>query len=681
MSHKYNKGMRAWFDLPLLLKGMTVISIPLLSILLSLVALSIFQRQRDDLDQWIRRAFQAGSKIGSIVTLLVNAEDGSRGYLLTRQASYLDPLHKAERELSDRLTTLRQTVPDSGSQLNRVDKVEALSRQTLETLRSIVTQPDSPELAGRVDRGKSLLASINNEFDAMRAEESDLWTVRVGAQRNQRNQLSFGMYAAGILSLLAGSIAMALFVTGIVHRLDALRANAERLVRRESLIDPPPGADEIGQLGKALARSGSLLSEHESQLRRLNQELNLVVRERTKQLEEEMAERQRSEEQLRQSQKMEAIGRLAGGIAHDFNNILTVIMGYGQMLYEHLPPDPAARVGLDELLKAADHAGSLTRQLLAFSRRHVIQLKPVDLNRVLSSLDNMLSRLIGEDIDLQLLPGADLGKIRADEGQIEQVIMNLVVNARDAMPSGGKLRIETANVDLDESFCRRHLNCTPGPHVMLAVSDSGHGMTEEVQSHIFEPFFTTKGHTKGTGLGLPIIYGIVKHSGGSIWVYSEVGIGTTFKVYFPLLAGAAEIAQPAQLPRDERRGTGTILLVEDEPAVRKVTGAMLRQRGYDVLEADGAEAARRLCREHASIDLVLTDVVMPTTNGNSLARELRAERPGLKILFMSGYTDDAITQHGVLEPGVDFIEKPFTAERLAAKIRDILQKKFGAQSA
>jgi len=673
--------MRPWFNLPLIQKGMTVIIIPLFSILLSLVALYIFQQQRQDLGQWITRAFQAGARIQGIVTLLVNADNGSRGFLLTRQPDYLEPLNNAELQLTGRLNTLRLTVPDSASQLRRVDKVDVLSRQTLETLRLIVSQPEAPEVPSRINQVSSLLASINGEFTAMRTEESDLWTARVATQTKRRNQLSMGMYAAGILALLTGVIAMALFVTGIVTRLKVIQGNAEHLVRREPLIDPPAGEDEIGQVGKALARSAVLLSEHEAKLRKLNEDLNLLVQERTRQLETEMSERQRSEEQLRQAQKMEAVGRLAGGIAHDFNNILTVIMGYGQMLYEHVPADPGARLGLTELLKAADHAGSLTRQLLAFSRRHVIQLKPVDLNAVLTSVEKMVSRLIGEHIVLQVLPGAGLNKIRADEGQLEQVILNMVLNARDAMPSGGKLTIETSDVDLDDAFCRRHLSCAPGPHVMLSVSDSGHGMTPEVQSHIFEPFFTTKGNAKGTGLGLPTIYGIVKHSGGTIWVDSEVGVGTTFKVYFPALAAADEVAPAALLPQQEAKENGAILLVEDEPAVRMVTREMLLQQGYTVLEADGAEAARRLCRDRASIDLLLTDVIMPHTNGSVLARELRNEWPRLKVLFMSGYTDDAITQHGVLEPGVDFIEKPFTPERLSAKIREVLQKRFGAQSA
>ena len=381
-----------------------------------------------------------------------------------------------------------------------------------------------------------------------------------------------------------------------------------------------------------------------------------------------------TEEQLRQSQKLEAIGGLAAGVAHDFNNLLSIILGYSALLTEDLDASDPLRADLEAIHDAGLRAADLTRQLLAFSRQQVLTPKVTDINDVLSGMDNMLQRLIGEDVELSSLLSAGLPSIMADQGQIEQVIMNLVVNARDAMPRGGKLTVETSTVVLDQSYADEHLDVTPGPHVMLAVSDNGMGMDRATQAHLFEPFFSTKAVGKGTGLGLATVFGIVRQSGGTIWVYSELGVGTTFKVYFPALLGAppSQISLPPPA-RQTLRGSETILLVEDDERVRVLAHAILRKYGYSVVEAPSAGDAILLCEQHTgTIELLLTDVVMPHISGRQLAERLVSIRPTMKVLYMSGYTDDAVVRHGILESTIAFIQKPITPEALARKVREVL---------
>jgi len=390
---------------------------------------------------------------------------------------------------------------------------------------------------------------------------------------------------------------------------------------------------------------------------------------------EDVTERRALEQQLRQSQKMEAVGRLAGGIAHDFNNLLMVISGYSEFLLDRLGPEPAVRGPAQEIASAAVRATSLTRQLLAFSRKQMLAPKILDLNGVVAENLKMLNRVIGEDIDLVMAPASGLGTVRADAGQIEQVIMNLAVNARDAMPSGGKLTIETSNISLDEESARLHPSLKPGNYVMLAISDTGAGMDSETQSHIFEPFFTTKG-TKGTGLGLSTVYGIVKQSGGYIWVYSEAGKGTTFKIYLPRVAetvdSAAAVAAPAESASDEQENE-TILLVEDEANLRYLARQFLEKQGYHVIEAaDGAVAIQIAVAHPAVIHLLLTDVIMPGMNGRELAQRITEIRPNIKVLYMSGYTENVIGRNGTLDAGVRLLQKPFTLRDLKSKVREVL---------
>jgi PAS domain S-box-containing protein len=389
---------------------------------------------------------------------------------------------------------------------------------------------------------------------------------------------------------------------------------------------------------------------------------------------EDVTERRRLEEQLRQAQKMEAVGRLAGGVAHDFNNLLTVIIGYSDLLLEKLSAGDGMRPPVEEIKKAADRAASLTRQLLAFSRKQMLQPQLLDLNRLLTNVDEMLRRMIGEDIELVTHLPSGLGRVKADPGQIEQVIMNLAVNARDAMPQGGQLTLEAANVELDSSYVSSHESVLPGHYVMIAMSDTGIGMDAETQAHIFEPFFTTKGQGKGTGLGLAMTYGIVRQSEGHIWVYSEPGKGTTFKVYLPRIDQAVEVIAPTNAPVDKLSlGCETILLVEDEEAVCSLVRGVLESRGYDVLEAKGAYDALEIGGRHKKhIHLLLTDVVMPQVSGRELAEHLAPLHPETKVLYMSGYADHAVVHHGLLEPGTVFLQKPFTPDALARKVREVL---------
>ena len=399
---------------------------------------------------------------------------------------------------------------------------------------------------------------------------------------------------------------------------------------------------------------------------------------------EDITERAALELQLLQSQKMEAVGRLAGGVAHDFNNLLTVIKGYGELMLEELKSNDPMRAEVEEIQKAADRAASLTRQLLAFSRRQVLAPKVIDLNSVVANMDKLLRRLLGEDVEFHTVLDPDLGRVKADPGQVEQVIMNLAVNARDAMPSGGKLTIETMNLDLDSFYAREHVTVAAGPYAMIAVSDTGIGMDAETQSHIFEPFFTTKEQGKGTGLGLSTVYGIVKQSGGYIWVYSEPGRGTTFKVYLPRVGGDAENVEGGAAGHETHRGSETVLLVEDEDGVRALIRQVLVRNGYKVLEARHGEEAALLADGHKGpVHLLLTDVVLAKMSGRELAQRLAPSRPRMQVIFMSGYTDEAIIHHGMLTPGTKFLQKPFTTDTLMHTVREVLDsaKAKAAESA
>ena len=383
--------------------------------------------------------------------------------------------------------------------------------------------------------------------------------------------------------------------------------------------------------------------------------------------------RAKLEAQLRQAQKMEAVGRLAGGVAHDFNNLLTVILGRVELLKHHLAPTPKLLRNAELVQETAMRAAGLTQQLLAFSRQQVVQPRVLNLNTVVTGTERMLRRLLGEDVELVTVLVPDLDRVKADPGQIEQVILNLAVNARDAMPDGGRLTLETGTVELDETYARQHPGSRAGRHVMLAVTDTGVGMDAAIQAQIFEPFFTTKDPGKGTGLGLSTVFGIVKQTEGSIFVYSEPGLGTTFKVYLPSVEEPVEVAAPDRPPERPQGGSETILLVEDEESLRELARETLLTLGYSVLvAAHGGEALAVSERHEGVIDLLLTDVIMPQVGGRELADQLVRQRPGLRVLYMSGYTGQALGYHRPLEPGATLLEKPFTPDALARRVRDVL---------
>jgi PAS domain S-box-containing protein len=393
----------------------------------------------------------------------------------------------------------------------------------------------------------------------------------------------------------------------------------------------------------------------------------------------DITERERLTDQLRQSQKMQAVGELAGGVAHDFNNLLMVVKGHAQLLLDRIPEASPLRLSAEQVEKAADRAATLTRQLLAFSRKQVLQARVLDLNDTVAGMIKMFSRVIGENIEMAFLPGGRLARVKADPGQIEQVLLNLVVNARDAMPTGGRLTIETSNVELDSSYASSHTSLEPGLYVMLTVTDTGCGMDGATQARIFEPFFTTKGPGKGTGLGLATVYGVVKQSGGYIYVYSEVNRGTTFKIYLPQVTAEVDKAGPDTVRRRVTRGSETILFVEDEHSVRELVRDYLVGAGYCMLEAsDGVQAQKVAAAHPGPIHMLITDVVMPHLSGPELATKLTAERPDLKVLFISGYTDDTVFRHGVLEGGVAFLQKPFNLKALSLKIREVLNDEIPA---
>jgi two-component system, cell cycle sensor histidine kinase and response regulator CckA len=393
----------------------------------------------------------------------------------------------------------------------------------------------------------------------------------------------------------------------------------------------------------------------------------------------DITERKLLEQQLSLSQKLDAVGRLSGGIAHDFNNLLGVIIGYGEALQQQIPEGDPMREAVDEIQNAGQRAAALTQQLLAFSRKQVLEPKVLDLNGVLSDVDKLLRRLIGEDIDLQISLSRYLGRVKADRSQLEQVIVNLAVNARDAMHQGGKLRIETKNAELTEADRERYRYVVPGEYILLTVSDTGCGMDTELQSHIFEPFFTTKEKGKGTGLGLSTVYGVIKQSGGYVWVNSEVGKGTEFKIYLPRAEEVPEEDQQTTEPVNRAHGSATILVVEDEESLRKLTRTTLKSQGYAVIEACDAAAALALAaKSEGKIDLLLTDVVMPGMSGRTLAEKLGALRPDMKILYMSGYPDGAIVTHGVLNPGMFILRKPFTRDELLRRVEESLAPKYAS---
>jgi len=453
-----------------------------------------------------------------------------------------------------------------------------------------------------------------------------------------------------------------------------MRGEVEQAIQQMAETGQPIPASEVSLMRKDGSRLSVFSSHATVQIPGQAPELFCIDIDITERMQAE-EKRDSLQAQLTQAQKLESVGRLAGGIAHDFNNMLSVILGYGEILFDKLYPGDPLRDDVKEIVEAGRHSATLTRQLLAFSRKQTLQPEELDLNTVIRNTEKMLRRLIGEDIELELAPSDEIDRVMADQGQIEQVIMNLSINARDAMPRGGKLILETANVALDETYAKSHASVHPGKYVMLAVSDTGCGMDKETLTKIFEPFFTTKEMGKGTGLGLATVYGIVKQSGGNIWAYSEPGRGTTFKIYLPQTQAEQEPKTDAVEKEAPKGGGEHILVVEDEDSLRKLTKTALSRLGYKVsVAANGGEALLLMEKKGLKPDLVLTDVVMPNMSGKELVNHLRRNQPDLKVLYMSGYADNAIVHHGFLEPGTAFLQKPFTIRGIAEKVQAVLRR-------
>jgi signal transduction histidine kinase len=465
-----------------------------------------------------------------------------------------------------------------------------------------------------------------------------------------------GLMALGLLALLVMAGVKAASDSLILRPIEQLVKASQRLAQGDlgARVASTTTIPELGELGRVFDHMAATLEEREKA--RLRAEI----------------ERQDLEQQYRQSQKMEAIGQLAGGVAHDFNNLLTAIQGYSELLAEALGPQSPHQPDLAEIHRAATQAGALTRQLLAFGRRQILEQRLLDLRDSITAMEPMLRRLIGEHIEIAVRAPETVGHVRADPGQIDQVILNLAINARDAMPQGGALILELADVTLDEPYALRHAGTRPGRYVMLAVSDTGVGMDEGTQARIFEPFFTTKELGKGTGLGLATVYGIVKQSDGNIWVYSEPNRGSTFKVYLPRVDAPPD-TPPVRVAPGSLTGDETILVVEDEPGVRALVRKALTRYGYQVVVAGTPQEALQVANTRPDqFDLVLSDVVLPEMSGPALAARILASQPHARVLYMSGYTDNAIVHHGVLDERTPFLQKPFAPETLARKVREVL---------
>ncbi|MBI3662327.1 MAG: response regulator [Acidobacteria bacterium] len=529
-------------------------------------------------------------------------------------------------------------------------------------------------LKGQLD-GRLLLRAIRYAMGRKRAAEA----LRESEQRYRElfENATYGIYRATLDGNFLDVNSTLVRILGYQAREEVLGLN----LFTDVFCDPGHFKRLMEQCEEAAEVHGTEVDWKQESGRGITVRLSgRLVRNRTGELDhceviaEDVTERRALQEQLRQAQKMEAIGRLAGGIAHDFNNLLSVIIGYSESLVEGLGQRESLRDKAEEIKKAADSAASLTRQLLAFSRQQVLAPKVLDLGLVVRDTESMLRRLIGEDVDLLTVAEPDLGQVKADPGQMEQVILNLAINARDSMPEGGKLTIETRNAELGENYLARRPLMRPGSYVLLAISDNGMGMDAATQARIFEPFFTTKEQGKGTGLGLATVYGIVKQSGGHIWVYSEPGQGTTFKIYLPRVERSLETAAAGRAPAGPVTGTETILLVEDAVPLRQLACQYLEGIGYTVLSAaDGAEAVRIAEKHPGPIDLLLTDVILPGLSGRKVAEHLTAMRKGIKVLYMSGYTNNAIIHHGILDAGVAFLQKPFRLADLAVKIYELLR--------
>ncbi len=578
-------------------------------------------------EQWVRHTLAVRNQIAQVATLTQDAESSQRGYLLTGRDVYLTPYKDAAPALPAALDAMRAMIADNPQQQQAVARLRALVTERLHQLQSGIDEykaghPDAALAVINTDDGRRTMADTLALLSGMEAEENRLLTARQASAATSGTLLEIGAATALLLICAVGML-----------------------------------------VGYYTRRSFTELATARDQLVVANRELL-----------DQVSRREVVEDQLRQAHKMEAIGQLTGGIAHDFNNMLGVITGSLDLMQRRIKKgDYGIDRFMEAALQAADRAATLTDRLLAFARQQPLAPEPIEANRMIASMSNLLRSTLGEHIRIETVSAAGLWTTTADAHQLENAILNIAINARDAMPDGGKLTIETANTYLDDAYCRQHAEVEPGQFVMIAVSDTGIGMPPEVALRAFDPFFTTKPTGKGTGLGLSQVYGFVKQSRGHIKIYSEIGAGTTVKVYLPRLLGTLVDVRPAPSEPAQAGAGEAVLVVEDDPMMRRLTSDALRELGYKVTHCDNAADALTTLDRAPDIKLLFTDVVMPEINGRKLADEALRRRPDLKVLFTTGYTPNAVVHGGVLDPGVNLLTKPFTLEQLAAKLRGVLE--------
>jgi signal transduction histidine kinase len=611
---------------PLALLNRSLVVTTVLAALIVAAAFWLGARNKSD-DQWVLHSLEVRAQLTRVLSLAQSAETGQRGYLLTGQDIYLTPYRMAVEQLPSMLDSTRNLVSDNPRQLQSLDQLHGLITAKLDEMRSTIDayNTGNKDMALSIvnsDKGFQLMQEIRQVISSMQAEEDRLLATRQAAAEYSVLLLQVGIAAAFLLIAAVGFL-----------------------------------------IARFTRESFAQLTATRDRLAASNQQLL-----------EEASRRAIAEAHLRQAQKMEAIGQLTGGIAHDFNNMLGVIMGTHDLIKRRIAKgDFGIQRFLDAATAACERAASLTQRLLAFARQQPLSPQPLDPNKMIGNMSDLLHSTLGEHIQIETVTAAGMWTVYADSQQLENAVLNIAINARDAMPDGGKLTIETANAYLDEAYCRNNPEVDPGQFAMIAITDTGIGMTPEVAARAFDPFFTTKSTGKGTGLGLSQVYGFVKQSRGHIKVYSEPGAGTTVKIYLPrLVAEAVHITRGAQPPLRTGDRSEIILVVEDDALMRRLTTEALHELGYTVFDADGAASALATLDRVADVKLLFTDVVMPDVNGKKLAEEALRRRPQLKVLFTTGYTPNAVVHGGVLDQGVNFIGKPFTLDQLAARVRAIL---------
>jgi signal transduction histidine kinase/CheY-like chemotaxis protein len=613
---------------PLALLNRSLVVTTVLAALIVAAAFWLGARNKSD-DQWVLHSLEVRAQLTHVLSLVQSAETGQRGYLLTGRDIYLQPYQRAVDELPPLLDSTQQLISDNPRHLQNLSQLRQLINNKLDELRMTLDaykagNRDAALAIVNNDTGYRLMQEIRQLIEAMQTEEDRLLRARQSTAARSGMLLQAGV-AIAFLLLCGVGFMMARFTR---ESFAALTAARDRLAAS-------------------------------------NQQLT-----------EQIARREAAESQLRQSQKMEALGQLTGGIAHDFNNMLGVIMGAHDLVKRRIAKgDFGIQRFLDAAAVAADRAATLTQRLLAFSRQQPLSPQPLDANKMIVNMSQLLQTTLGEHIQIETVAAAGLWTVHADSQQLENAILNIAINSRDAMPEGGQLTIETANTYLDEAYCKLNPEVESGQYAMIAITDTGIGMTPDVVARAFDPFFTTKGAGKGTGLGLSQVYGFVKQSHGHIKVYSEHGAGTTMKIYLPRLIGAAqEILRPTLEPMRTGERSEIILVVEDDSMMRRLTTEALHELGYTVFDSENAANALATLDRVAEVKLLFTDVVMPDVNGKKLADEAVRRRPGLKVIFTTGYTANAVIHGGVLDPGAHFIAKPFTLDQLAAKVRAVLDE-------